>query len=110
MRGSEGMATGQQTWAAAITFGLVVGLILVGACINWNLYVATKVGQAAVPGPAVVSGPVVIVSRNIHGIYANLMACIRTKADVICIQEADIADSDVMDFREHAVAAGYECK
>jgi len=58
----------------------------------------------------VAPGPVVIVSRNIHGIYANLIACIRTKADAICIQEADIVESDVTDFREQAAAAGYECK
>ena len=38
------------------------------------------------------------------------MACIRTLPDVIRIQEADIVESDVMDFREQAASAGYECK
>ena len=71
---------------------------------QWDPTNAIRIGEAPKPGP------VVIVSRNIHGIYSNLMACIRTQADVICIQEADIVESDVMDFREQAAAAGYGCK
>jgi exonuclease III len=70
----------------------------------WDPHTANRIGEAAKPGP------VCIVSRNIHGIYSNLMQCIRTKADIICIQEADITESDVLDFTGQALTAGYTCK
>ena len=70
---------------------------------GWDPFTGVNVGEAMKPGP------VNIVSRNIHGIYANLMACIRTQADVICIQAADIGESDVIDFAMQAADAGYSC-
>jgi len=89
---------------------VVCSIIFISMYAQWNPYNSVKIGDASKPGPAVANGTVVIVSRNIHGIYSNLMSCIRTKADVICIQEADIAESDVMDFHEQAATAGYKCK
>jgi len=90
-----------------VTVGMALTL---GACSQWDPYNADRIGEAAKPGPIATNGNVVIVSRNIHGIYSNLMSCIRTRADVICIQEADIAESDAIDFHEQAAAAGYKCK
>ena len=50
--------------------------------------------------------PFHIVSRNIRGLFSNLGNAIRTKADVICLQEADLFESEVGDFSAQALAAG----
>ena len=81
---------------------MLVAIVIILMC--WNPYTASRIGEAAKPGP------VTIVSRNIHGLYANLMECTRSGADIINIQEADIAESDVIDFTSQASDAGYNCK
>ena len=48
-----------------------------------------------------------IVSRNIRGLFHNLANTIRTRADVICLQEVDINEADVADMRAQAAVAGY---
>ena len=48
-----------------------------------------------------------IVSRNIRGIYTNLANVIRTRADVVCIQEMDICEAEVRDFQAQAAVANY---
>jgi hypothetical protein len=96
-------AAAQRKLAICVIALLTISILKV-SCLNWDPHNAVLVGQAAVPGP------VSIVSRNIHGIYANLMECKRSKADIICIREADIAEADVIDFTMQAAAAGYTCK
>jgi hypothetical protein len=89
-------------WTA--TFATIVIVMIIYAHSQWSPNNAVRIGEALIPGP------VKIVSRNIHGIYANLMECIRTKADVICLQEAGVAEADVLDFTMQAAVAGHACK
>ena len=48
-----------------------------------------------------------IVSPNIRGVYSNLANAVRTRADIICLQETDILDSEVNDFCAQAGIDGY---
>ena len=67
-------------------------------------------GAGTVPNPAPKTEapqPFHIVSRNIRGVYKNLGNAIRTRADVICLQEADIFESEVGGFCAQALVAGY---
>ena len=97
--------TRMQAWLKrAVLIYIVLGMVATVLTVCWDPHTANRIGEAAKPGP------VCIVSRNIHGIYSNLMQCIRTKADIICIQEADITESDVLDFTGQALTAGYTCK
>ena len=87
----------------------------------WHLRpreILTQQGIESQPGPTkqISSGcktssvdqlPFHIVSRNIRGVYKNLGNAIRTKADVVCLQEADIFESEVGDFCAQALVAGY---
>ena len=47
-----------------------------------------------------------ITTRNVHGIMSNLMATLRSGTDIICVQEADVAEANVADLTEQALAAG----
>ena len=48
-----------------------------------------------------------ITTRNVHGIMSNLMGTLRSGTDVICVQEADVAEANVVDITAQAAAAGY---
>ena len=49
---------------------------------------------------------IAITSRNIHGLNSHLSAAIRGRDPIICLQEADLAESNVFDIRAQAQTAG----
>ena len=51
---------------------------------------------------------IAITSRNIHGLDSHLAAAIRGRDRIICLREADLAESNVYDIRAQAQTAGYD--
>ena len=78
---------------------------------QWDPYNAIKVGQASLPGPgeaqAAAAATLTITTRNVHGIMSNLMGTLKSETDVICVQETDVAEANVVDITAQAAAAGY---
>ena len=69
-----------------------------------------RIGEANNPGPSADGNftPFVILSRNIRGLYANMASAIRSNADIICLQEADMDERHVPEIKALAHSAGYQ--
>jgi hypothetical protein len=109
---------GRSLWAvAAVTLFLVLAVCTYA---QWDPINAVRIGEAPVPGPdgnasesktrglpAKQAALLGITTRNVHGIMSNLMVTLRSGTNVICVQDADIAEANVRDITAQAAATGY---
>jgi len=118
MRCSTGGTGGNSRCSSKVVACVVVVFSIAFTCAyaQWDPYNSVKIGDASTPGPT--HGPqqgsdvdtgqnMHITTRNVHGIMSNLMATLRSGTDIICVQEADVAEANVADLTEQALAAGY---
>jgi len=112
-RNSKRRTDSSSRYSIKVVGCLIALLIMASWCsyAQWDPYNAMKVGQAALPGPgkaqADTAATLTITTRNVHGIMSNLMGTLKSGTDVICVQETDVAEANVVDITAQAAAAGY---